>query len=336
MSTTTLDRRGFMAHLCAGAAIPFAYPRVSVAAKAVSLHRLALIGCGSRGAGCLAALASGRTETPRIVAVCDTDASRGHYWARYVNAAYREDWRDCVESSEVEGLIIAAPDAISHSICATAAAHGKSVFWDCSTSTTPYALLREIPGDDAALHLLSPVAALARGAASFMADCGIGAARFGHACRGKCTQTADAHLLQTWFLIEALGAKDSGRARTISDHARQCLMTEVAYERGLRLEITSTTRNAASEGVCIRCDAGTLRAHAQRLTCIPTTGPGKTVIVDDVRRTRLEALGAWLRNDQPIPGLPVMRHVANDVARLTRRWPEAGPIHKVSATTMET
>ncbi|HEU5179557.1 MAG TPA: Gfo/Idh/MocA family oxidoreductase [Candidatus Polarisedimenticolia bacterium] len=89
--------------------------------------QLGLIGMGSHGARYAAHLAAGEVEGARLAVTCRRNRAAGEAQAEKLDARFTADYRQVLEDSEVDAVIIVVPPALNVPIAAEAIAAGKGV-----------------------------------------------------------------------------------------------------------------------------------------------------------------------------------------------------------------
>jgi len=138
-----IRRRGFLgAMLAAGAAPMFIPARLRGADAPSKLLRIGCIGTGRMGAGnMLNAIAFGRRQPVRVVAVCDVDRRRAEITREMAESRSREihgegidavrihhDHRELLARDDIDGVIISTPDFSHAHIALEAAKAGKGIY----------------------------------------------------------------------------------------------------------------------------------------------------------------------------------------------------------------
>ena len=267
--------------------------------------RLAVIGCGRRGACCVDAL---QGQGASVAFVCDSNASRGVALASQTRAAFTAQWMQCLKSNEITDVIVALPTALTVDVCSAALEHGKGVFLDCSQGVLFTPLLTTVcaKGTRNVSGMLphTPAAAAAR---TCINDGAIGAVRFAHSSRGSCDvnqdacAVAEAHSAQLLFLFDALGLQREDYARSVAtSNAHDCfqtIMTSISREDGTRLEVCSAAAPVVGNGCVIQGDRGSIRFVEGRIEVIREDGAAQVVNTRDDGRIRTAALRHWLHEN---------------------------------------
>lgn len=123
---TRVSRRGFLKVSAASAAVLPAGAFSVGASGAQTPVRVAVIGCGSRGAELLDALRS--IEDCRVAVVCDADEPRAKDAAARCGAKCLADWRAVFERGDVDGVVIATPDHLHAFIALALMESGKDIY----------------------------------------------------------------------------------------------------------------------------------------------------------------------------------------------------------------
>lgn len=122
-----LTRRVFLGRVAAGASGAMAAGLLSpLLAGATVQPRIALVGCGARGAT-LAQWLNAR-DNAALVAVYDTESARAEILATTSGARAVSAWQALIDDQSIAGLIVATPDDTHLPIALAAAAAGKSIY----------------------------------------------------------------------------------------------------------------------------------------------------------------------------------------------------------------
>src|SRR4051812_4157592 len=142
MSNESLDRRGFLKSVGATGLTLSAANSALAAAKSSSKSsgrvlgandriNIGLIGCGGRGnsdARDFSAYGKKYNDACQIVAVCDVYAKRTKREAELYKAKAYSDYRELLNQSDIDAVIIATPDHWHGKMAVDAMDHGKDVY----------------------------------------------------------------------------------------------------------------------------------------------------------------------------------------------------------------
>lgn len=213
-----------------------------------------------------------------------------------------------------------------------------------------------VPGSG--MGLFSPVSSVACTAHPSLVPEALGTLRYGRACARIHVQMADVHVRQVLLLLEAICPRGCWHTHTIGAMPRmeklpanapatmhphtgvgkevitqevtaaphthypewETLMTEIQYDHGLRLEVTTTAKRCAiATGMRIRGDRGhaiVRNAVIERFS--RDCGTSRTAVYTE-RKSRVDALDAWVRHADTAFCLAPAMQVARDISALPRR-----------------
>lgn len=126
-----ISRRRFLftaASTSLAASTSFAATGLSHAGGADDVLRLGLVGCGRRGLELLSQLSAIPSPTHIVAAVCDVHPGRRARACAFSGARDCAHWRDLVQRSDIDAVIVATPDHTHAAISIAAMEAGKDVY----------------------------------------------------------------------------------------------------------------------------------------------------------------------------------------------------------------
>lgn len=129
------SRRAFLAASAAGIATAASNRKVIGANERV---RVGVIGCGERGLALMKDMIrlNVRGQRVEIAGICDIWGRRTEQGAAYSNAAIHRDWRELIERSDVDAILIATPDHWHAPMTLAAMKTGKDVYCEAPMTRT--------------------------------------------------------------------------------------------------------------------------------------------------------------------------------------------------------
>ena len=129
------SRRAFLAVSAAGIATAASNRKIVGANERV---RVGVIGCGQRGLALMKDLVrlNVRGQRIEIAAICDIWRRRTEQGAAYSNATIHHDWRELIDRSDLDAILIATPDHWHAPMTLAAMKTGKDVYCEAPMTRT--------------------------------------------------------------------------------------------------------------------------------------------------------------------------------------------------------